>query len=317
MFTKYIMPGFFNVTAAADGGGSGGGAPDPAPVPVPTPTPAPDPAPVPAPAPAPAPAPESDFSGLVERDGKLAKGWAEKLGVESEAAKKLEAKITNIKTLAASVVSLEKLLGGDKITLPKKDAPAEAWGDVWNKLGRPEKADGYELVKPKDLPDAAWDNAAGNEFKKMAHEAGLTKAQFAMCVEWEAARVAKGLQDMEARQEAEAQGAIDTLRKTWGLQFDRRVASAVRMAETLSPALAHDMKLANHVPFIEAMAKVADMIAERPLGPGARDGGGFESASEQIKKIEADRNHPYWKGDAAAIAQMAELVARRQAERRG
>jgi hypothetical protein len=266
----------------------------------------------PAPAPAAVPASEPDFSGLVEKDGKLAKGWAEKLGVEPEAAKKLEAKVTNIKTLTSSFVSLEKLLGGEKVPLPGKDATPEDWGKFWNKLGRPEKADGYELAKPKDLPDAAWDNEAGNEFKKLAHEAGLTREQFAKCVEWEAARVAKGMQDMAARTEAEKQGCIEALEKKWGLQFDRRVESAARLAEQLDPALAHDALFMNNARFIEVMAKVADMIAERPLGPGARDGAGFASASEQIKKIQGDKNHPYWKGDPAAVAQVSMLMARAQ-----
>jgi hypothetical protein len=166
------------------------------------------------------------------------------------------------------------------------------------------------LTKPEGVPDTLWDEAAGSEFKAVAHETGLTAKQFAKVVEWEGTRMAKAVADMEAKAVAEGEAAVGELQKKWGLQFERRMDSAARIVQQLDPVLARDVKLGNNARFIEAMAKVADMIAEHPIGGEGRNGGGIMSAREQIAKIQADKTHAYWKGDAAAVAQMTELLAR-------
>jgi hypothetical protein len=56
------------------------------------------------------------------------------------------------KALATKAYNQEKLLGGS-IRIPGKDAPKEEVDAFLNKLGRPEKADGYKLEVPKDMPE--------------------------------------------------------------------------------------------------------------------------------------------------------------------
>lgn len=58
------------------------------------------------------------------------------------------------------------------LALPGKDATPEAWAEFYGKLGRPEKAEGYELaVKPGEDP------AFIGEVAGVMHQYGLTKEQ--------------------------------------------------------------------------------------------------------------------------------------------
>jgi len=65
------------------------------------------------------------------------------------------------------------------LQLPGENATADDWNAFYQKLGRPEKADGYELklnaeAVPQDFP---YDEKSAIEFRNWAHEAGLTPRQ--------------------------------------------------------------------------------------------------------------------------------------------
>lgn len=76
-----------------------------------------------------------------------------------------------------SYANLEKLLGGDKIALPK-DENDPAWGDVWKKLGALEKPEEYaSQVKPVEgTPDL--DPGFVGAMSDLAAKARLTPAQW-------------------------------------------------------------------------------------------------------------------------------------------
>lgn len=65
------------------------------------------------------------------------------------------------------------------LSLPGENATQEDWDKFYSKLGRPEKADGYELrlnteAVPENFP---YDEQSAIEFRSWAHEAGLTPRQ--------------------------------------------------------------------------------------------------------------------------------------------
>ena len=74
---------------------------------------------------------------------------------------------------------LEKLIGRDKIALPK-EGDAEAWNAVYDRLGRPENAEGYEIAVPEGLER---DSAFEEQMRGLFHKAGLTKMQVAALAE--------------------------------------------------------------------------------------------------------------------------------------
>jgi hypothetical protein len=82
-----------------------------------------------------------------------------------------------------SYQNLEKVFGADKagrtILAPKSDDDADGWSAVYNRLGRPESADKYELPVPEG-DDGSFAQAAA----PVLHELGLTTKQAKGLAEW-------------------------------------------------------------------------------------------------------------------------------------
>jgi len=131
-----------------------------------------------------------------------------------------------------SYANLEKLLGGDKIALPK-DENDPAWADVWKKLGALEKPDEYAgMVKPADgVPDL--DPGFVGAMSDLAAKARLTPAQWATLVEGyqslsKQAAEADGGAEAEAEQNLERE--VAALKSKLGKEYDAYVADAQRAA---------------------------------------------------------------------------------------
>lgn len=126
----------------------------------------------------------------------------------------------------------EKLLGAPAdqvIRLPKPD-DAQGWEGVWNRLGRPEKPEQYELPVPTGADgkpseaDAKFSQFAAQLF----HKAGVPKSM--------AQAIAKEFNDYSAQQrqewqtaiETQANQALDALKGEWGQEFDKNAEVARR-----------------------------------------------------------------------------------------
>lgn len=116
-------------------------------------------------------------------------------------------------------MSLEKLIGvpADQILrLPKAD-DAAGWDGVWNKLGRPESADKYELP----VPDGD-DGSFAKQVAPLLYANGVPKAM--------AQKLAAGMNEMAAamlktqREEAQAKSTTELagLKTEWGNDFAKR-----------------------------------------------------------------------------------------------
>ena len=78
----------------------------------------------------------------------------------------------DVESLAKTVVHQQKVLG-NRIPIPKTD---EEKMEVYNKLGRPEAADKYEVNVPEDY-SAYFSPEQINQFKNVAHQMGLKQQQ--------------------------------------------------------------------------------------------------------------------------------------------
>lgn len=191
--------------------------------------------------------------------------------------------------------NLEKLTGvpPDQILkLPKGDDPA-AWNEVYNRLGRPEKADGYKIPVPE---------GDSGEFAKMAsawfHDAGLTQAG--------ATKLANKWNEYVAGQQtahADALKLRDTqdvaaLKQEWGADYDRHAGVVDKAAEAFGMTQEQLSALKS------AMGPKAAMLFMRNIGSklGAEDkafhdgqsSGGFnamspEQAGAEIARLQKDK----------------------------
>lgn len=186
-----------------------------------TPAPAPAPAPTPSPAPAPAPAAaewHSSFEGET-------KGWLENRGMlKLSSQDALTQAINGHRAAEAKLgVPAERLLKlPDQIT-------AESMAPVYDRLGRPKEASGYELKVAQDA-----DTAQVDAVKSLFHKHGFTKAQgeafFQDVVAAENAKITAA----EAAENERAKTDVGALKAEWGKGYDANLETADRGAVELA-----------------------------------------------------------------------------------
>lgn len=203
----------------------------------------------------------------------------------------------SISDAVTSYRHLERLVGGEKLALPAKDAGAEAWAPVWDKLGRPMDAAGYQLTPPTGH---AYDNATATWFRETAHRIGLTTAQASALHDEFLARVP---QPPAAEPVAPTPDAAEALRELWGPRHDSNMASARRAYAAFlgDEAPFHDIADAiGETALMQMLAKVGRLVSEDSITGRAEGGVGPRSPAEALAEIaklqraaQADGNHPY------------------------
>lgn len=212
--------------------------------------------------------------------------------------------LQNFKTtgdLAKSWVEAQKLIGRDKIPVPDPNkATKEDWDLVFERLGRPKDATGYNIPEVK-LPEGypAPDKQFMEDLKAKAFELGLLPAQINNLYSWFMDyNIAEFNRYGESRI-AERGEAENALRKLWGKAFEQNFQIAEQavnkygtekfIEKLRATGLNNDPDM---VKFIADMAKnfSEDKIAGKPTGLTLSP----DEALQEIAKIKGDTKHPYW-----------------------
>ena len=220
-------------------------------------------------------------------------------------------KFTDLGALAKGYRETVKFVGADKATLvrlPKDEADAAAWGEVWSKLGRPEKPEGYTFDGLDDLPGL-------DGFRKVAHEAGLPAKQAGALAKWYADHQGEQREQMRTSTER-------ALREEWGAAYDERLHSAKKLVEQVGGKdmleFVERSGFGNHPAVIKLFAKLAAQVAE----PGALKGGGSgqqpgagnlapAEATAEWERLQRDHEFmaKYIKGNGPEVEQSRRLFA--------
>ena len=133
--------------------------------------------------------------------------------------------------LAKIAVSAESLIGKSVQVPDFATAKPEELDKFYGKLGRPEKADGYEFKLPDGMPEGMpYDGEFAKAFKAEAHKAGLTPKQATAAHDF---YVAKAADQFKASQQAlveKAEAATGALEKTWGPKTGDKFKDGSEMA---------------------------------------------------------------------------------------
>ena len=132
-------------------------------------------------------------------------------------------KFDSIDTMAKSYIGLEKLARADPstiVTLPKE---GEDMAPVWNRLGRPDKVEGYKLEG--ELAPMAKDPLVTALLPEW-HKAGLTQAQMAALVKTGTAAAEKLRAEADAQFASNAERALSEVKMEWGAGYERNIQAA-------------------------------------------------------------------------------------------
>jgi hypothetical protein len=191
-----------------------------------------------------------------------------------------------------SYQGLEKLRGVPQerlLALPDGTDPA-AWGPIYDKLGRPQDAAGYQLEVPEGN-DGEFAKAAAAQM----HQLGLTKTQGETLAKWWNAEQARMLGAiMEERSNSNKQEA-EALTREWGaaheknLQVARNAAKAFGADEEIINAMQEQIGYAKTLKFFQQIgAKMGE--ADFVDGQGQDLSGAMSpaQAKAEIATLKAD-----------------------------
>lgn len=238
--------------------------------------------------------------------------WYDGLNIEEENIGVIQTKgWQDANSIIKSYRELEKFSGRDKndyIEIPKGENPD--YSSVYARLGRPEKAEDYEL-QDTDFAKAA---------KEVLFKEGITKNQAKALEKWldEYSQTQQKAWEEKTAQEAEtrAKASVEALKKAWGADYDKNVA--------LSKTVAADLKLTDEE--IDAVGSVigAERLGKILLGlskpsdsnqplTGYKSGGSEtpEMAKLRIEELKADSEFmkKFSAGDEKAVQEMLRLAA--------
>ena len=174
-------------------------------------------------------------------------------------------KFDSVEALAKSYIHASSMIGRDKIPMPKTD---EEWDQVYNRLGRPEKPDLYEIAIPESMPEKLAVQMKENmpAFRKMAHKHGLSMKQATGLYEDWTEMVSHGARKESEMAKIEKEEATQTLKKEYGQAYDAKVHLANRAIDRFaSPELVELLAtsgLGRNPHMVKAFVQIGELIAE-------------------------------------------------------
>lgn len=222
---------------------------------------------------------------------------------------------------------VERMVGvpADQLLRLPKAEDSDAWKGVWQKLGAPDKPEGYTFEGVKLGDDENLTGAFLDTLRKAAAEHSLPKPM----AEGVAKAVAKWLGDAAAATDAELSAAISdgqkALKDSWGSNFEAftfvanrgKDALMQRLGERLSAKLPEAVKTLDEAGHGELAMEMFRVIGAglgedkfvRDPGPGGRPAMTRDQAVARQRELMADKDWvgKYLKGDAAAKREMQAL----------
>lgn len=209
----------------------------------------------------------------------------------------------NADDVVSRYAKLEKLLGGEKIPLPKKDDPA-SYDAFYEKLGRPKDPTGYDLPAPEGMEPDDYDQTAVDIFRNIAHQAGLSNDQARMIHDNFLSQLNEMAQEQYNNQILDSQRELEALKKEWGMAFDTKKTQAERAANIFfsEEDVSGMINSIGRGQTLKLLAKIGaslgeDNIAKFSNGSQTQYTKSPEMALQEIKKIQGEafqnKDHPW------------------------
>jgi len=202
----------------------------------------------------------------------------------------------DVESLAKTVVHQQKQMG-NRIPIPK--TPEEHM-EVYNKLGRPETADKYEVAVPETHTEYIGEDQI-NQFKNVAHNIGLNNEQVKQLIDFQVKNIDAQAQRYQTDIAVQKQHTEESLKKEWGHEYDMNVRNARRALQVYGdPEITELMNgEAGNIPAVVKMfARLGKEVTE-DMAQNTQNNNLATSpldAQQEITDIMDDGEHPYHNG---------------------
>lgn len=213
--------------------------------------------------------------------------------------------------LAVGYRNLEKLVGSEKVPLPKGADDKEGWNRVYDALGRPKSAEEYKLAAEGQEP-TEFTKAAASKF----HELGINQQQASQLAAWynEMSQNAVQTQTQQSTQKVEAD--MQALRGEWGQAWDENINLGQRAAREFGLDQAKLTAIENAMgtgEMLKFMSRIGRGLTEHTFEGGKSTtsfGTTPEAARQKISELRSDTtwSTKYMSGDAAAQKELQRLM---------
>ena len=208
--------------------------------------------------------------------------------------------INDVGNLGLSFVNAQRLIGADKIPLPKNPTEDDL-SNIYSKLGRPDEPSGYAIQADGQI----LTEGDVNTYTDIAHKLGLSKTQANGILDYYRSSIQQTTEAMSKDAQQQKQQIEQNLKAEWGADFDAKVSQANRAVadiagqDLLDMVLEDGTKVGNHPAFIKAFASFADFknsvtkedtISENSVNYRMSPA----DAKAKIDTIMNDRSHAYW-----------------------
>lgn len=223
----------------------------------------------------------------------------------------------DVERMYKSYQGMEQLLGkkASAVVVPNDKSTPEEVASFRKALGVPEKAEGYDLKKPEQLPPGVeWDESTASEFSKLAHKHNIPAAALKELVAFDLQRNSKlGLAHQQVQQQMAAQrleqGKAE-LKQAFGENYDARLTLVKRAVATEGtnpkswgfgdPAV------------IKTIAGLAQKLSDDKLVEGSQMG--ISTSRDRAKQIATDKTNPYYQRYQDGDPEVVDMVRRMMSE---
>jgi len=234
--------------------------------------------------------------------GSVAKSWKAGLAPDlrdSALLQKFEDTTDGLSKAMESHANLEKLLGHDKVPIPKSIDDVEGWNRFSKAMGIPDKAENYGLADvslPGNMKDFAIDK---NRFAEIVHAHKLTPSQATGLWKIYNEINVDTYKKVEEQNQNQLNETVNRLKGDWGDAYDTNVelgqlvinqfSDDAEMNDYLTATLSKDPR------GIKFLAKVGNNFAENKIGEFQMKKFtlGPEEAQAEIDKTKSDLEGPY------------------------
>ena len=246
--------------------------------------------------------PETKTEGLVSSTTsstvQTAKSWKETISEEYRNDPNI-AKFTEIDALAKSYINATRMIGTDKVAIPNKNFTEDQWNEFYNKVGRPETPDKYNLsFKSDNFPT---DEGQIKTFQENAHKLGLSTDQAQGILDYYKNLTESSAKQQQVDLETSQAQSQQLLKEEWGKNYEANLKRAAGVAKAnLSPKvldlqMQDGSRLGDNVDVIKGFAKIANLLSEdKIVATESETQMPNKDIETEISQIINNKQGPYW-----------------------